>query len=310
MMKFMIKRFLSNYDKEETVKIRETYGILSGAIGIIANIVLFGIKLISGMIMNSIAIISDAFNNLSDSFSSLVTLVGARISGKPPDKEHPYGHGRFEYIASLVVAFIIFTMAFQLFIESYQKITKPEPVEWNIIAFCILFVSVFIKLWMFFFNRRIAKKINSSLVMANAKDSLSDVIATTGIIIGTAIDPLVTFPIDGLLGMIISGLIFYTGFTIARDSIHNLLGPSPDPELFEQIQAIVSENKMIKNAHNFHIHDYGPWKKLASLHVVLPAHISVKKAHSIIHELEERIKKELAIDIVIHVDPDNATDED
>lgn len=306
-MKFLIKKFVNDYENIENINVRKSYGILSGTIGIIANIILFVIKLVSGIMMNSIAIISDAFNNLSDSISSLITIIGARLSEKPPDTEHPYGHGRFEYISSLIVSFIIFVMGGQLLFEAYDKIVNPEPISWNTGIIIILILSVFIKIWMFLFNRNIAKKLNSTLIMANAKDSLSDAIASSGIIAGTFAGIFIPLPLDGLLGFIISLFILYTGFSIARDSVHYLLGPSPDPRLLEQIKNIIAENDQIKNAHNFQIHDYGPGKKLASLHVVLPAEMSVEKAHTIIDEVEEKIKAELAIDVVIHVDPDRVS---
>ena len=306
-MNFLTRLFIRDHENIEDVQVRKSYGILSGIVGIIANMILFIIKLFSGLTMNSIAIISDAFNNLSDSISSVITLIGSRLSGKPPDKEHPYGHGRYEYISSLIVAFIIFTMGYQLLLEAFEKIIHPEPIYWNTPVIIILILSILIKIWLFLFNRQIAKKLNSTLIMANARDSLSDVVASTGVIAGTIASKFMALPLDGILGVVISLFILYTGFSIARDSIHFLLGPSPDPHVLEQMKKVIAQHGKITNAHNIQIHDYGPGKKLASFHVVLPATMSVEKAHDIVHELEENIKKELAIDVVIHVDPNRVS---
>lgn len=309
MIKILIKKLIKNYEKVNDPEVRKSYGIFSGVLGIILNVILFVIKLITGIIMNSIAIISDAFNNLTDSASSVVTIFGANISNKPPDDEHPYGHGRMEYVASLVVAFIIFGVGLQLLGSSFDKIIKPEQVEFSLIPMLILSLSIFIKVWMYSYNKYIGNAIKSSMNIATAKDSMNDVIATSGVIAGTIIGLFVSFPIDGVLGLLISLLIIYTGFSTAKDSVYFLLGPSPDPEIAEKIEAIVSECNMINHCHDLHIHDYGPGRQMASMHVVVPPHISVEKAHELVHRLEEKIKNELGINIVIHIDPSENIDE-
>lgn len=309
MIKILIKRFIKNYEQVNDPEIRKAYGMFSGILGVILNILLFMIKIITGFIMNSIAIISDAFNNLTDSASSVVTIYGASLSNKPPDKEHPYGHGRMEYIASLVVAFIIIIVGIQLLSSSAGKIFNPVEVEFSLIAMVFLVLSVFIKLWMFSYNRYIGKTINSSLNFATAKDSLNDVIATSGIIVGTIVGMYVNFPVDGVLGLLISLLIICTGFSTAKDAINDLLGPSPDPEIYEKIEEIVSSTRKIRHCHDLHVHDYGPGRKIASMHVVVPPHLSVEKAHDLVHSLEEKIKNELGIKIVIHIDPSEHIDE-
>lgn len=309
MIKFLVKIFIKHYEKTSDPEVRKAYGIFSGVLGIFLNVLLFAVKLVTGFIVNSIAIISDAFNNLTDSASSVVTIFGANWSSKPPDKEHPYGHGRMEYIASLVVAFIIFTVGLQLFTESAKKIIRPEQVEINAVALAILILSVFIKIWMYSYNQYIGRTINSTLNKAAAKDSLNDVIATTGVITGTIIGTHVDFPVDGMLGLAISLLIMYTGFGTAKDSVYFLLGPSPDPEISSKIEKIVAESPIIRHCHDLHIHDYGPGKQMASMHVVVPPRLSVEKAHAHVHKMEERIKKELGIDIVIHIDPREGIDE-
>lgn len=309
MIKIMIRKLIKNYENVNDPEVRKSYGIFSGVLGIILNVFLFVIKLITGMIMNSIAIISDAFNNLTDSASSVVTIFGANMSNKPPDDEHPYGHGRMEYVASLVVAFIIFGVGLQLLGSSFDKIIRPEQVELSLIPLVILALSIFIKVWMYAYNKYIGNKIKSSMNIATAKDSMNDCIATTGIIVGTIIGLYVEFPIDGVLGLLISLLIIYTGFSTAKDSVYFLLGPSPDPKIAEKIEAIVSECDMINHGHDLHVHDYGPGRQMASMHVVVPPRISVEKAHELVHRLEEKIKNELGIDIVIHIDPSENIDE-
>ncbi|NCU18414.1 cation diffusion facilitator family transporter [Pallidibacillus pasinlerensis] len=303
MIKFLIKHFIPNYENTTDTDVREKYGVLSGIVGIICNVLLFIIKLVIGLIVNSIAIISDAFNNLTDSATSIITIIGAKLSNRPPDKEHPFGHGRYEYIASLLVAFLIFAVGWQLLGSSVNEIFNPQPVDINILAIVILSLSILIKVWMYSYNTYIGKTINSGLNIATAKDSLNDVITTSGVIIGTVIGLYVDLPIDGIIGLIISLLIMYTGFSTAKDTVNFLLGPSPDPEISEKIEKMVAESKVVTNCHQLRIHDYGPGKHFASMHVDVPAHISVEEAHSLIHQLEEKIKKELGIDIVIHIDP-------
>ncbi|WAA12887.1 cation diffusion facilitator family transporter [Fervidibacillus halotolerans] len=309
MIKFFIKKFIKDYEHVQNPRVRTSYGILSGVLGIICNIFLFIIKLITGVLINSIAVISDAFNNLTDSGSSLITIIGANFSRKPPDVEHPYGHGRSEYIASLIVAFLIFAVGLELMISSVKKIFEPEPVIVNGWSIAILFLAVFIKLWMYSYNKFIGKTIQSTMNMATAKDSLNDAIATLGVIFGTFIGMFVDFPIDGFIGLIISFFIIFTGFSTAKDSVHFLLGSSPDPEIIERIHTIISDSEKIRAAHDLHVHDYGPGRKYASMHVVVPPDLNVEAAHFLIHELEQRIKKELGIDIVIHIDPMEGIDE-
>lgn len=203
----------------------------------------------------------------------------------------------------MLVAFLIFAVGWQLLGSSVNEIFNPQPVDINILAIVILSLSILIKVWMYSYNTYIGKIINSGLNIATAKDSLNDVIATSGVIIGTVIGLYVDLPIDGIIGLIISLLIMYTGFSTAKDTVNFLLGPSPDPEIPEKIEKMVAESKVVTNCHQLRIHDYGPGKQFASMHVDVPAHISVEEAHSLIHQLEEKIKKELGIDIVIHIDP-------
>ncbi|MDD4170096.1 MAG: cation diffusion facilitator family transporter [Desulfotomaculaceae bacterium] len=303
MIKPIISKFIKDYQNVTDPGVREAYGVLSGVLGIICNLFLFFIKFFIGIYINSIAVISDAFNNLSDLGSSIINIFGAKISGSPPDPAHPYGHGRFEYIASLIIAFIIFAFGLQLLKSSFDKIINPEPVIYNPILIAILFMSIFIKLWMYSYNTYIAGKINSSINSATASDSLNDALATGGVIAGTMLGNFVSFPVDGLLGLIISILIIYTGFGIARDSINLILGPPPDPEVVKNINAIMLECNKIEGTHGLLVHDYGPGKIMASVHADVarngasPVEISTE-----IDEIQRSIKDRLGIDILIHVD--------
>lgn len=303
MIKLIIKKFIRDYDNINDKYVRESYGVLAGILGIICNLILFILKLIIGLYMNSIAVISDSFNNISDLGSSVVTILGAKLSNRPPDEGHPHGHGRYEYIASLIVSFIIFGFGLESLRTSTGKIIQPEVLEFNLNLIVILLLSIVIKLWMFSYNRYIGKKIRSSVSKATAYDSLNDAIATFVVVVGTVLGQYVNLPIDGILGFIISVLIIYTGFSIARDSVNLLLGSSPDPELINKINQLVLENDNIKGVHDLIVHDYGPNKIMASIHAEVSNEANIVDIHSEIDKVENIIGDELDIDIVIHMDP-------
>ncbi|RXE60754.1 cation diffusion facilitator family transporter [Acetivibrio mesophilus] len=310
MIKLIIKWFIKDYRNVTDKKVRESYGVLSGVIGIVCNIFLFMLKITTGLFINSIAVISDAFNNLSDMGSSLVAILGVKLSNRPPDDEHPHGHGRYEYISSLVVSFIIFAVGLELLRNSFGKIMKPEEVTFNTISILILIISILIKLWMFSYNRYIGKTINSGINKATAQDSLNDFIATTAVVAGTLIGSFVRFPLDGIMGLIISALIMYTGFSIAKDSVDLLLGVCPDTELINSINSYVLGGKNIKGIHDLKVHDYGPGRISASIHAEVSEGANIVEIHSVIDEIEQKIKNELGVDIVIHMDPVGETNED
>lgn len=303
MIKLIIRKFIKNCDNVNDKDVREAYGVLSGVLGIICNVFLFVTKLIIGMFINSIAVISDAFNNLSDMGTSVITIFGAKLSNRPPDKEHPHGHGRYEYIASLVVSFVIFAVGFKLLSSSFDKILNPQKVLFNALSIFILVISVLVKVWMFSYNKYIGKAINSSVNRATAYDSLNDVYATIAVIVGTVIGTFVSFPIDGIMGIVISGLIMYTGFNTAKESVNLLLGALPDPELIGRINEMVLSCKSIKGAHDLKIHDYGPGRIAASIHAEVSDDSNIVDIHSEIDKIELKVKDELGIDMVIHMDP-------
>lgn len=303
MIKLIIKRFIKNYEKIDDKKVREDYAVLSGILGIICNLLLFVLKLVIGLIINSIAVISDAFNNLTDLGTSVVTIFGAKLSNLPPDDEHPYGHGRFEYIASLVVSFIIFAVGLALLRSSFYKTINPEDIEFNWTSIIILFASIAIKLWMFLYNRYIGKIINSSINRAIAHDSFNDALATSAVVVGTTIGSFVSWPMDGILGLIISFLIIYSAFTIAKDSVNLILGPAPDQKTIDDINAIVLSGRGIKGTHDLIVHDYGPGRISASIHAEVSDEANIVEIHDEIDKIEKEIKSKLGISIVIHMDP-------
>ncbi len=303
MIKILIKTFVKDYNNTSDIKVREAYGTLAGIIGIICNMILFSTKLTIGFLMNSIAISSDAFNNLSDIGSSMVALIGAKLSGKDPDFEHPYGHGRFEYIASLIISFIIMLVGIELLKSSFDKVLNPEPITFNPILIAILVLSILIKVWMFSYNRYIGHKIDSGVNRATAADSLNDVIATSAVVLTTLIGQVFELYLDGYAGVVVSLLIIYAGFQIAKDTVNVLLGMSPSEEVVEAINTIIKGNSNIVGVHDLKVHDYGPGRTVASVHAELSDQTNLVKAHSIIDGLEKKIFKELGIDIVIHVDP-------
>ena len=306
MMLFLAKRFIKDYRNVTDKDVRESYGVLAGMLGIACNIFLFALKLTIGLVTNSIAVISDAFNNLSDTGSSVVAILGAKMSNRPPDKEHPYGHGRSEYIASLVVSFLIFAVGLELLRTSFDKLIHGGEAQFSLVSTIILAVSILVKLWMFSYNRYIASAINSSINRATAYDSLNDVAATGAVVAGTVLGRFTSFPVDAALGLAISCLIMYTGFSVAKDSIDSLLGSSPDPEIAERINSIVLEGKYIEGAHDLRVHDYGPGRALASIHAEVTDEASIVDIHWEIDRIEKRIEKELGVNMVIHVDPDEA----
>lgn len=303
MIKILIKKFISDYENVNDKTVRENYTVLSGIVGIICNFSLFLIKVIIGMVINSIAIVSDGFNNLSDMGTSLIGIIGAKLSNMRPDKEHPFGHGRMEYIASLIVSFIIILVGFELTKSSFSKILAPEKVLFSPVLMGILVLSVFVKLWMYFYNRYMAKKIDSSILSATSKDSLSDVFATGAIIISAFVGQFIDFPVDALMGLIVSVIIIYSGYSVAKDTITLLLGSGPDKETVDEISSIILSGEGILDIHDLIVHNYGPGRVMASVHAEVLEDTNVVKIHEIIDKLEQTILDKLGITIVIHIDP-------
>ncbi len=303
MIKFLVKHFISDFEQVAKKEVRERYGVLAGALGIICNIFLFAVKLAIGFLMNSIAITSDAFNNLSDMGSSVVTIIGLKMSNLKADKEHPFGHGRIEYISSLIVSFIIMLVGFELFKSSVDKIINPEKPELNLVLIIILILSVLVKVWMFSYNRYIGNKINSGVIKASATDSLNDVISTGAVIVSAILSGFVDFPIDAIAGSAVSVLVLYSGFSIAKETISVLLGNPPDAELVAEINERILAQEGIVGTHDLIVHDYGPGRVMASVHAEVPDDIDIVRIHEIIDLAEKEIARDLDVHIVIHMDP-------
>ncbi len=303
MLKFIIRRFIPNSEDVKNPKVRKNYGILGGVLGIICNLFLFITKLGVGIIINSIAVISDAFNNLSDLGSSIVSTIGSRLSGKHADAEHPYGHGRAEYISALIIGVLIIFMGVELFKSSISEIFNPRPVEINIVSALILVVSIGVKLWMWYYNRFMGRKINSPILLAAAKDSLNDTIATSIVIITAVLAPFVTFPLDGIAGIFVSAGIVWAGISVSIATINTLIGVAPDSEFIAKIEEMVMSGENVLGMHDLLVHDYGPGRIIASVHAEVPDNLSLIDVHQMIDVIEHKIMQEMGVDIVIHMDP-------
>lgn len=309
MIKLLVRTFIKDYKNVADKKVRESYTVLGGIIGLVCNFLLFLLKLLIGTAINSIAVIGDAFNNLSDTGSSFVAIIGAKLSNKKPDAEHPFGHGRIEYISSLIVSFLIMMVGLKLFKSSIEKIKNPEAVYFNIILTVILLVSVLVKLWMFLYYKYLGQQINSSVLLANSKDSINDVFSTSAVITATVIGSFTKLPIDGIIGIIVSVIIIFNGFSIAKKTVGLLLGSAPDKETVKKIYDILTNAEDIIGIHDLIVHDYGPGRIFASVHAEIPDDADIVKVHETIDALEKKIENELGIEIVIHMDPISVNNE-
>ncbi len=302
-IRFLTKIFISDHENVASSSVRAAYGVFGGILGIVCNIILFTVKFIIGTIIGSIAIISDAFNNLSDIGSSAVTMIGAKMSNQRPDAEHPFGHGRIEYISSLIVSFIIITMGFELIKTSFSKILHPVAPQFNLVLMAILAISVSVKLWMYFAVKFLGKKVNSDVLLATSSDSLNDAIATSTVIISVILCKFLPPVIDGIAGLVVAVLICISGLKLSWETIGTLLGTSPDPEVAQRIADIIMSDKEILGIHDLIVHDYGPGRTLASVHAEVSSEKSAIMLHEIIDALEVKIMAETGIETVIHTDP-------
>lgn len=298
-------------DKEDVKNpiIRQQYGMLCGMIGIILNVLLFLGKILAGIISHSISITADAFNNLSDAGSSCVTLVGFKMAGAQPDKGHPYGHGRIEYISGLIVSGAILIMAFELIRTSISKIFHPQIIKFNFLTAVILLISILIKLYMAYYNYQIGKKVESAAMRATAIDSLSDTCATTVVLVAAIAGKIFGIQIDGYCGILVGLFIFYAGINAARETLNPLLGQAPEEELVKQIEEIVLSHEEICGIHDLLVHDYGPGKLMISLHAEVPAEGNILELHEVVDHTEAELQRKLRCDAVIHMDPVVTEDE-
>lgn len=303
MIRWILQKTIPHYTQVQDPAVRKSYGVLAGVLGIICNALLFFIKLIAGVLLHSIAVISDAFNNLSDMAASVVALLGAKLSGRGADEGHPYGHGRGEYIAALIVAFFIIFVGLQLFLRGVGQILHPSPVALGLLPMLFLAFSVLLKLWMFSYNRYLGSAIDSKLLFAAAKDSLNDVAATGAVLLCALLAPICPFPPDGIVGLAVSCLVLYTGYSVAKDTIDRLLGQKPAEGLQKQIESMILGNPNVLGMHDLMVHDYGPGRIIASAHAEVPDHLTLIACHDIIDCIEKEILAALGVDIVIHMDP-------
>ena len=308
MTNLLVKLFVKNHENVENSKVRTSYGILASLVGIACNILLFGAKIIIGMLINSISIMADAFNNLSDAASSVISFIGVKLAGKPADKEHPFGHGRFEYIAALVVSFLVLSVGFSLLKNSFQKVLNPEELVFNPILVGILCLSVLIKIWLMLFNRKLGKRINSTVMLATSADSRNDVIVTSATIISAIVTGLTGANIDGYIGLVVSVFVMLAGFNIARDTLEPLLGQAVDREAYEKVTKMVQNYEGIIGTHDLIIHNYGPTQRMATIHAEVPNNINFEQAHETIDQIERDILEQLDIFLVIHMDPIEVND--
>lgn len=310
MTKLLISKIKNKYDISSTIG-REKVSTMSGWCGIICNAILCLIKFIIGTVTGSVSITADAFNNLSDAGSNVVTIAGAKLANKPVDKEHPFGHGRIEYVSALVVSFIILLMGFELGKNSVMKIIKPEQVGFSIVSLVVLILAICIKLWMAYFNNKLFKLTNNINLKAVCQDSLNDCIATGATILSLVISRLTGFyHIDGIVGLLVAGAIILSGIGILKDTLGPLLGQPPSPELVKRIEDIITDEAEIVGVHDLIVHDYGPGRIIASAHAEVPSNEDIVHIHDVIDNVEKKIQKELNIIICIHLDPIDINNEE
>ena len=303
MVALLTNLFIKDKEDVENPRVRQAYGMLCGTVGIMLNLLLFVGKFLAGTFSHSISITADAFNNLSDAGASVVTLVGFKMAGAKPDIDHPYGHGRIEYITGLIVSGAIIVMAFELIKSSIDKIITPVPIEFSILSVAILSASILVKMYMAFYNYRIGKKLDSAAMRATATDSLSDTCATTAVLIGIVIGELTGLRIDGYCGVLVGAFIFYAGISAARETLDPLLGQPPEEGFVAQIEEIVLAHEEICGVHDLLVHDYGPGRRMISLHVEVPADGNILELHEVVDDAEVELQKQLNCVAVIHMDP-------
>ena len=305
----LVRLFIKDCDNVTDPAVRERYGILSGAVGIALNLLLSAGKLFAGLMTGSISITADAFNNLSDAGSSVVTLVGFKLAGQKADDGHPFGHGRMEYLAGLLVSLMILLVGVELGRSSIGKILRPEAVDFSLVSTGILAASILVKLWMGQFNRGLGRKIGSAAMAATAADSLSDAVATAAVLAGTLVNRFAHVNIDGWVGLAVAVFILRSGWGAAKDTINPLLGESPDPELVKQLRELVLSHPQVVGMHDLIIHDYGPGRRLCSFHAEVPQDADILDAHDAIDHIEREIKEKFGIETTVHMDPIATADE-
>lgn len=303
MTDFLVKRFIKDYENTGDVQVRTQYGLMAGIVGMVCNLLLFGSKIFIGILINSISVMADAFNNLSDAASSIIGFVGVKMAGKPADEDHPFGHGRVEYIAAFIVAFLVIQVGFSLFQSSVNKILHPENMAFKWISVVILLLSVGIKLWLGLFNKTLGKRISSSVMKATAADSMGDVATTAATILSILLYGVWNINADGIVGLLVSCIVMWAGVKIAKETLAPLIGEPIDPRLYHDITDFVESYEGVIGSHDLIVHNYGPSRSMASIHAEVPNNISVEASHMVIDEIEREALRKFGIPLVIHMDP-------
>lgn len=303
MITILSKWLIKDYQNYGDKKVRKAYGMLGSIAGIIFNVLLFLGKYIAGAISGSVSIMADAFNNLSDAGSSFITMIGFQFAGKKPDPDHPFGHGRFEYISGLVVALLIVLMGFELVKSSFAKILHPESMRVDVLTIVILLVSIGVKFYMSAYNKKIGKRIDSSAMKATATDSLSDCVATLFVLVSMVIYHFTKINVDGYCGMVVAFFILLAGYSAAKETLSPLLGEAPDKAFIEEVEQTVMAHDLIAGIHDMVVHDYGPGRVMISLHAEVPGNEDIFKLHDLIDQIEGELNHKFQCESVIHMDP-------
>lgn len=309
MSELLVKWFVKDYENVEEMSVRTAYGVLASVTGIFCNVILFAVKWVVGYLLHSISVMADAFNNLSDAGSSIIGLVGVKMASKPADEDHPFGHGRIEYIAALIVAFFVLQVGFTFFKDAAAKIIEPEELRFQTVSVVILILSVGVKLWLGLFNRKLGKRIDSKVMLATAADSMGDVITTSATILSLIFWRVSGINIDGFIGIGVSLVVMWAGIGIARDTLEPLIGKPVSAEEYERITKFVEQYDGIVGSHDLIVHNYGPGKSMASIHAEVPNDTDVEVSHEIIDRIERDAIKNLGLFLVIHMDPIETKDE-
>ena len=309
MTQFLIEHFVKDYEDVEKISVRTAYGVLASIVGIFCNVFLFAVKFTIGVIAHSVSVMADAFNNLSDAGSSIISFIGVKMAEKPADRDHPFGHGRIEYIAALVVSFLILEVGFTFLKDSIGKIRTPEMLNFQIASVIILILSIGVKLWLGLFNKRLGEKINSKVMMAVFADSMGDVITTGATILSLIVFRITGWNIDGVVGIGVALVVMWAGVGIAKDTLEPLIGEAIDPQVYDQIKAFVEKYDGIVGTHDLIVHNYGPGRSMASIHAEVPNDVDIEKSHEIIDRIEKDAKQTLGLLLVIHMDPVEMKDE-
>lgn len=309
MTEFIVKHFVKNHEQIDQVSVRTSYGVMTSIVGILCNVLLFAVKGTIGILMHSIAVMADAFNNLSDAGSSVVGLLGVKMASKPADEEHPFGHGRMEYVSALAVSFIVLQVGLTLLKDSFGKIREPEELNFQIISIIILILSVGVKGWLGYFNKKLGEKIDSKVMLATAADAMGDVITTSATIASIIFFRITGVNIDGYVGIAVSLVVMWAGIGIARDTLEPLLGEATTPEDYIKITKFVEGYDGIVGSHDLIVHNYGPGRNMASIHAEVPNDVDIEISHEIIDRIERDAAKTLGIFLVIHMDPVETKDE-